>query len=497
MRLAKKTRIFLLNPPFRRGFSRSQRSPAVTKSGTLYYPIWLSYATGLLEEAGYEVRLLDAPAQDLTREECYRDIKAFKPNLIILDTSTASISNDLEVARGIKNNIDCKVVLVGTHVSVLGDGILEKEDHIDFVARREYEYTLLELSEAIENNDPGRSVQGLSLKIGKDVIHNPDREYEKDLDRLPFVSKTYKKHLSYKSYNYSITRYPVMTIMTSRGCPFKCRFCLYPQVFTGHEFRVRSIDNVIEELRYIKAEFPGIRDVFFEDDTFTLNKGRVHELCDRIVKEKLRITWTANARADLDYELLKHMKTAGNRLLCVGFESCNRAVMKKIEKNINIENMRQFAENARKAGVLIHGCFVFGNPGDARETFEETLKFAKRLPLSSAQFFPAMAYPGTELYDELKGQKLLLTNDYSKWVDEDGFHSTVISYPDLSSKEILNFCNNAKLGYHFRLAFFLSKLIEIARMPQELPRNFRSMITLLRNGIRGYMRNPGSSQKRI
>lgn len=484
----RKTKIFLLNPPFRYRFSRSQRSPGVTKSGTFYYPIWLATATGVLEQHGFKAHLLDASADNLTRQECYRVLREFNPDLVVMDTSTASIRNDLEIAGEIKEALKCKIMMVGTHVSATSEETLACGKNVDFIARKEYEETLLELAEALEEGKDVSQVEGLSYRPNGHIVHNPDREFRKILDHFPFVSKIYKKYLNYRRYGYSITRYPMVTIMSSRGCPYRCHFCLYPQTFTGHKFRIRSVENMVEEMKYIKAAFPDIEDLFIEDDTFTVDRKRVHEFCDLVIKEKLNMAWTANARADLDIDTLKHMRAAGNRLLCVGFESYDPDVLDKMEKRIRYDGLQAFVQNAKSADVMIHGCFMFGNPGDTHQTFQSTLKFAKSLPLSSAQFFPIMAYPGTALYTELKEKGYLKTEDYSQWVDEHGFHNSVVSYPHLSSQEIVTACNRAKAHFHFRPKYIVSKLAESLKHPREFPRNLRSFKTLAQNILRDLRR---------
>jgi radical SAM superfamily enzyme YgiQ (UPF0313 family) len=478
-------KILLLNPPFHPRFSRSQRSPGVTKSGTFYYPLWLAYAAGVLEQQGRKVRLLDAPAAGLSREQCYAEAAAWKPDLIVLDTSTPSIHNDLEIARELKQRQDTPLVLVGTHVSVLAEAVLAANPAIDFIARKEYEHTLAELARVLEQaGDPGK-VRGLTGRWRGRLFHAPDRPGCPDLDSLPFVSRVYQEHLPYRNYRYSITRHPVITILTGRGCPHQCQFCLYPQTFSGHKYRCRSVANVVEEFEYIREAFPDVREVFIEDDTFTVDHGRVEAFCDALLRKKIKLAWTANARADLDLALLKKMKAAGLRLLCVGFESFDPEVIRNVRKNLRMEQVRQFVKSAVQANVMIHGCFIFGNPGDTLTTFAATLKFAKTLPLSSAQFFPVMPYPGTGLYADLKQQGCLRTEDYSQWVDEKGFHNCVVQYPHLSSETILAACNQAKLRFHLRPSYLGHKFLEILRQPGELNRNVQSMVTLLRNSFRG------------
>jgi anaerobic magnesium-protoporphyrin IX monomethyl ester cyclase len=478
-------KLTLLNPPFHPRFSRSQRSPGVTKSGTFYYPMWLAYAAGVLEQQGQEVQLLDAPASQLNRDTCYSLLAAGKPEVIVLDTSTPSIQNDLEIAAELKRRTGAQIVLVGTHVSVLDQAVMREQPAVDFIARQEYEYTLLELCETLQRGGDRAAVSGLTWRREGEVIRNADRPFCQELDRIPFVSRVYQRHLPYRRYRYSITRHPVITLLTGRGCPFRCRFCLYPQTFSGHGYRRRSVENVVEEFKFIRRAFPDLRDIFIEDDTFTVDHQRIHEFCDAVLREKLKMTWTANARADLDQALLKKMKAAGLRLLCVGFETFSPAVIQAIDKRLHLEQMQQFVRNASQAGVMIHGCFIFGNPGDTRDTFEQTMQYAKSLPLSSAQFFPVMPYPGTKLYDQLKTDGCLTTENYSQWVDARGFHNCVVSYPHLSNREILDACNRAKLSYHFRFRYLLFKILESIRTPGELRRNLQSMWTLMLNGLKG------------
>lgn len=475
-------KIFLLNPPFFPNFSRSQRSPGVTKSGTFYYPYWLAGATAFLEEHGHCVRLFDAPAERADRTESLRQVRAFAPRLAVVDTSTPSINNDIEVAEEIRRQCHCPVVLVGTHVSALGGQVLAASS-VDYILRQEYEESLLALAGALENNLPLATVAGLSYRDRDGIVENPARELSEFLDHLPFVSRAYRKYLPYRRYRYSISRHPVLMLMTARGCSYQCKFCLYPQTFTGHRFRVRSINHIMEELRYIRSAFPDVKEIFFEDDTFTFDRGRVHDFCDALIKARLRLTWTANARADLDRDTLRHMRAAGARLLCVGFESINPAVIRNMAKGVRVEGMAEFVRNANRAGVMVHGCFIHGNPGDTRETFAATLAFAKSLPLSSAQFLPVMPYPGTRLYRELLEAGHLTTNDFALWVNSRGFHNCVVNYPHLSGAEIMADCNQAKIEFHFRPRYMVHKFVESLRQPGELARNLTSMYTLFQNRL--------------
>ena len=220
-------KILMLNPPFLSRFSRSQRSPAVTKGGTLYYPFWLAYATGVLEEKGHEVRLVDAPAQGLDLKGTIEYARDFKPKLVVLDTSTPSIYNDVKVGELIKGDLpESFMVLVGTHPSALPEETLKLSNKIDAVARGEYDYTILELAESLEDNSNLDSVDGLSFRSGEDITHNKERSLIEDVDKLPFLSRVYRRHLNVRNYYFAAADYPVIQIITARGCPNRCFFCL-------------------------------------------------------------------------------------------------------------------------------------------------------------------------------------------------------------------------------------------------------------------------------
>ncbi|MDA8326747.1 MAG: cobalamin-dependent protein, partial [Nitrospiraceae bacterium] len=241
-------KVLFYNPPFLPKFSRFSRSPAVTKSGTIYYPNWHAYAAGWLEKKGHEVMLLDAPARGLSRADSSPLIADFKPDIAVVYTSTPSIYNDVEVAGGLKEALPgCFVVLTGPHVSALPEETLALDPRIDAVARGEYDATIAELAEVLPDTARLGSVKGISYRNGTAVVSNPDREFIEDLDAFPFVSEVYRKHLKVEDYFYAHCRFPVVSIFTSRGCYAKCNYCVYPKKMFGRRQRQRSPDNIVGE----------------------------------------------------------------------------------------------------------------------------------------------------------------------------------------------------------------------------------------------------------
>ncbi|MEM0360068.1 MAG: radical SAM protein [Candidatus Diapherotrites archaeon] len=479
-------KILLLNPPFKPRFSRTSRSPAVSKGGCIYYPIWLAYATGVLKEAGHKVLLLDAPAENQTLEGVLQTAKKFKPKMCVLDTSTASIYNDLKVAETIKKETGCFTVLVGTHVSAMPEWVLRQSKSVDAVCIKEYDYTLRDLAKELSKKKPClKKVKGLAWRQKNKIRVNELRPLIENLDELPFVSKVYKEFLNIKNYFYPANLFPEITIVSGRGCPYKCTFCLLPQTLFSRSYRTRSIPNVIAEIKYILKEFPEAKEIFFEDDTFTANRQRVKEFCSAVKKEGLKFTWSANARADVDFETLKAMKEAGCRLLCVGIESGDQKILNNIKKGITVKGISRFMKDAKKAGLLVHGCFILGNQGETKKSIRKTIDFAKRLDPDTAQFFPLMVYPGTEAFNYFKEKGFLTTTDFSQWVNEEGSHNTIVSRPGLSNQELVEFCDFGRREFYLRPKYVAKKLKEGLSKPEEIPRLAKASGTFLKYLVRG------------
>ncbi len=479
-------KVTLLNPPYFPKFSRSQRSPAVIKSGTIYYPIWLAYAAGFIQKKGFEVNLIDSPAEGYDLPETLELIKNSNPSIVAVDTSTPSIENDAKVAASIKESLPgAFLVMVGTHVSATPEETLKNYPWVDAVARREYDETLSDIAGVFSNNTKAdmeslKKITGLSFRFNGGIIHNPDRPFITDLDQFPFVSEIYKQFLKVENYFYSITKHPEITIITGRGCPHQCAYCVYPQVLYGHRYRHRSPENVVAEFVFIRENFPRVKEVFIEDDTFTINKNYCREVCELLIKENLKLPWTANSRADVDMETLRIMKKAGCRLLCIGVESGDQQILDNIRKQLKIEQVETFMRNAKEAGILVHGCFMVGNPGETRETMEKTLRLAKQLRPDTAQFFPLMVYPGTRAFEWAREKNYLNYRTYNDWLTTEGLHNCVVDTPSLSRDDMVAFCNRARRSFYLRPGYMASKLWQTITHPSELKRLLRSSITFSR-----------------
>ncbi len=470
-------RITAVNPPFIKGYSRGQRSPAVTKSGTLYYPIWLAYAVGALEKAGHEVDLVDAPADGLDIEQTTGRISSFDPGLVIVETSTPSIESDVRFADTIAIT-GRFVVMVGTHPSALPYETLKMGERFAGLVAGEYENPLTGLAEAIENRKDPADVKGLYLRqTHGEVLFTGDGERVSNLDSLPYVSSIYSEHLDIYSYNNPNALYPQVMIMGGRGCPHDCTFCVFPQTMQGRKFRKRSIENITGEMLWIQNNMPEVRAVFFEDDTISVDRGRLRELAGSFIRNGVNVSWTSNMRADVDLETLSICKRAGLRTVCVGFESGSNRMLTNMRKGITVEMSLKFAENARKAGILVHGCFMVGTQGENRETMRETLEFALKINPDTAQFYPMMVYPGTEAYMQACESNNLVAENWRDWLTEEGLHSCVIKTDDLSSEDLVDFCDFARRRFYLRPLYIIRKLWISLFDGDERRRTFRAFST--------------------
>ena len=482
-------KIVTLNPPYFPMFSRASRSPAVTKSSTLYYPFFLSYATGVLEDDGFDVMLVDAPGAKLDRQTTLDKIKDINPEIVFCETSTPSIENDLDVMKDVKQIGVPIVVSVGTHVSALPEEVLSQNPFVDAVCRHEYEYTSRDLARTIDKNGVHADltgIQGLSYRVNGKIYHNPDRPHIDNLDELPFVSRVYREHLRryINSYFYGANLHPVVAILSGRGCPHRCAYCVYPQTMMGHRYRLRSVGNVVDELEFISKELPEVKEIFLEDDTLTVDKKRAMAISQEIVDRDLTITWSTNSRADADYETMRLMRRSGCRLLCVGFESGSQEILDKLQKHIIKDNYFKFRDDARRAGLLIHGCFMYGNDGETRETMRQTLELAKELNCDTAQFYPIMVYPGTRAYDDYKKRGYITAKSYKDWLTAEGQHNCVVNLPNISKEELVEFCDLSRREFYLRPRYMLSKVRQVFTHPRETKRVLRASGTLMKHLFR-------------
>jgi len=436
------SKTLFLSPPSFDGFDggAGARYQARREVTSFWYPTWLAQPAALVPNS----RLLDCPPHDIDVAKCLAIAKDF--DHVIINTSTPSLKNDCRVAEAIKaQKPDTKTGFVGAHTMVLPTETLKASPAIDWVGRKEFDFTCKEVAEGRDL----ATIAGLSYKDkdGK-IVHNPERDLIQDMDELPWVVDVYKRDLQIEKYFIGYLDHPYLSVYTGRGCPAQCIFCLWPQTIGGHRYRTRSPDNVAAEMAHARKLFPQVKEFFFDDDTFTVNLPRARDVARRL--KPLGITWSCSSRANVNYETLKVMKECGLRVLMVGYESGNQQILDRIKKGITIEEARQFTRNCHELGIKIHGTFVLGLPVETKETIEQTIRYAQELDVFSLQVSLAAPYPGTELYEMARQNGWFARKDKGDLVEQDGFQQSALEYPGLSKEEIFESVERFYHRYYLR-----------------------------------------------
>lgn len=431
-----------LSPPSFDGFDggAGARYQATREVTSYWYPTWLAQPAALVPGS----RLLDCPPHHIDMAKCLAIAKDF--DHVIINTSTPSLKNDCKVAEAIKQQKPAtKIGFVGAHAMVLPTETLKASWAIDWVARKEFDFTCKEVAEGRDL----ATIKGLSYKDSEGKIkHNPEREMIADMDSLPWVADVYKRDLEIEKYFIGYLQHPYVSMYTGRGCPAQCTFCLWPQTIGGHKYRVRSAQNVADEMAYMKKSFPQVREFFFDDDTFTANLPRAREIAKKL--GPLGVDWSCNSRANLDYDTIKSFKDNGLRLFLVGYESGNDETLTRIKKGVTTAEMRRFTKDCHKAGVVIHGTFILGLPVETKETIEQTINFAKELDVFSLQVSLAAPYPGTELFEQAKMNGWFVKKDKTDLIENDGLQQSTLEYPGLSKEQIFEDVERFYRSYYLR-----------------------------------------------
>ena len=428
----------LLNPPSFPQFDggAGSRWPATREIASFWYPVWLAYPAAMIPES----RLLDAPPHGITPEETINIAREY--DFVALYTSTVGWNNDVQLAEMMKaTKPSLQLAFVGPPVTVQPAEALRASPAIDFVVRKEIDYPLTEFAAGKALTE----IAGVSFRKDGTIVHNPTHPPLQDLDALPYATEVYKRDLDITKYNVPFLRHPYVAFYTSRGCPALCTFCLWPQTISGHAWRTRSSANVAAEVRRAQELFPEMQELFFDDDTFAWGKQRTLQLCEAL--KPLKQTWSCTSRVHTDYDTLKAMKEAGCRLLIVGFESGDPQILANIKKGATVEQAYTFMKHCKKLGLVVHGDFIIGLPGETPETIKRTMQFAEQLDCETIQVSIAHAYPGTAFDDYLRQHQYLTADEMS---DNMGHQLPTIHYPGLSRVEIVEAVEYFYDRYYFR-----------------------------------------------
>jgi hopanoid biosynthesis associated radical SAM protein HpnJ len=447
-------RTLFLHPPSYEGFDggAGSRYQAKREIRSFWYPTWLAQPAALVPDS----RLVDAPPDGLTLDDVLPLARQY--DLAVLHTSTPSFSHDLGVAEALRaENPALRIGLVGAHVAVDPEGALRRSEAVEFVARNEFDFTIKEVAEG----RPLSAVTGLSYRENGAIRHTPERPTLENMDSLPFVVEVYQRDLTIDNYAIGYLLHPYVSFYTGRGCRSRCTFCLWPQTVGGQRYRTRSVEHVVSEIALAIRYFPRVKEYFFDDDTFTDDLPRAEAIARRL--GQLGVRWSCNAKANVPYRTLEVLKDNGLRLLLVGYESGNQRILNNIKKGIRLDIAREFTRNAKTLGIKIHGTFILGLPGETTETIQETVRYAREIDPDTIQVSIAAPYPGTALHRQAR-ENGWLTGE--RLVDEGGTQVSPISYPHLSSPQILASSEEFYRRFYFRPRKIFSIVCEMVADPR-------------------------------
>ncbi len=455
--------LFLQAPSFD-GFDggAGSRFQARREVRSFWYPTWLAQPAALVEGS----KLIDAPSHRIKLSDITP--LAHDYDLVVLHTSSPSFGSDVKTIKALKDaNPRLKAGLVGAKVAVDPNGSLDASTVIDFVARKEFDFTIKEVAEGKDWS----KIVGLSYRNTDGVIvHNEERPILEDMDQLPFVTRVYKRDLTIENYFNGYLKHPYLSLYTGRGCKSRCTFCLWPQTVGGYRYRTRSIGHVIDEIQWARKAFPQVKEFFFDDDTLTDNLPRVQELAKEL--GRIGIRWSCNAKANVPRETLKVMRDNGLRLLLVGYETGNQQILFNIKKGMRTEFARRFTKDCHELGIKIHGTFILGLPGETKETIEETIRFATEINPHTIQVSLAAPYPGTFLHRQAVENNWLDASN-AELVDDYGVQIAPLHYPHLSHSEIFDSVETFYRRFYFRSNKIAAIVSEMVRSPQMMKRRLR------------------------
>ena len=414
----KTVKVALVNPPLLKGFFRHQP----------YLPIGLAYLAAVLEQKGHEVKVIDCQALDINHEKLKAEISSFQPNLVGITSIAPLIRSSLLSAKVAKETLpDVSVVLGGPHATFMDRQIIEEESAVDVIVRGEGEQTLLDLTDNV-NNQKLEGINGITFRSKNQTIRTPDRPFIQNLDELPKPAYNYFQLEKYRLFGKK-----VLPVITSRGCPFQCSFCVATRMF-GKQYRMRSAENVLDELEWLKNDH-GAESYTFYDDTLTFDKKRLFKICDGIRSRKINLPWDCQTRVDqVSKEVLEKMKAAGCQQVFFGVESGCQEILNLVNKKTSIEQNENAIRLAKKAGLFVTISLMIGYPGETPATTKKTLDFVKRVKPDDAYLCIATPYPGTELRSlvEKNGWKIS-----SNW-DLFNTMTPVFENPEFTSDELIN-----------------------------------------------------------
>ena len=467
-------KILLIYPPDTHTI-RTNVPPFVDQRIGVYPPLGLMYiAAAIMRWSDWEVELLDCNAESINYRDLKNEIKKRAPDVVGIQAITFTLIDMIMTAKTVKE-IDSRIPVVagGPHVNIYPKETL-LIPHIDYIILGEGEYAVCEFLKAMNGGKNISEVQGIGYKSNEKLCINPRQGFIENLDGLPYPAR---KILKIERYYSLVSEYsPVTTLMSSRGCPFKCLYCDRPHL--GKSFRARSAGNVVGEM--IECLSIGIKEIFFYDDTFTIDRKRVLEICDLIMERGISIAWDARTHVDtVDEALLNKMAEAGCRRIHFGVEAGTPQIQKVLRKNLDLDKVKNIFSAAKKAGLKTLAYFMIGCPTETAQQIEETILFMLRLNADYVHVSVATPYPHTDMY-RLGLKQGLFKNDYWKEFAQNPKQdfSPKLWTENLSEEELLLTLKKAYKKFYLRPSYVLKDLLELKSM-NELKNKFSAGIKIL------------------
>ncbi|MFA4946864.1 MAG: radical SAM protein [Candidatus Micrarchaeia archaeon] len=472
-------KILLLNPPSRHGEAvvRDNLYGCFTKGKANYVwpPLALAEVAATLEARGNECRIIDGVVAKRSLKQIASDAREWGAEYLFIITGTPTLNYDLEVAAEIKRACHATVLFSGSVCTLAAEKVFQ-DGTVDYALLGEPDLSTPELVDALEKG--GRSpstVKGISYMSDGEIKSTGPADLIEDLNVLPFPARHLIPNAEY--FNPLAKRLPYTTIFTSRGCPFHCIFCPSKLLYGG-KFRPRSAENVVAEMEECVKKY-GIREFFIRDETFTLDKKRVLDICRLMQAKGLRVDWICNSRVDtIDKEMMIAMKKAGCHLVKYGVESGSQRVLDYLEKGITLERTRQTFKEMHETGIDSVAHFMMGSPGETREDIEATIRFAREIDPDYASFNITIPMPGTELWNRVKDKLPAHSGDLYDIEKNlvEGTFSEAIS--DIPRREIEKYYNDAHRHFYLRPSYILKRLRKMGSL-DELVRTTRAGAYLL------------------
>ena len=435
----KRLKVLLTNLPWYRdkkwGVRAGSRWPHIkdeSEGNYLPFPFFLAYATALLQKNNIDVSIIDAIAEQMPEDKFFEKTLNMNIDYLVAETSVPSFLDDLKVLERIKSQ-GISIILCGPNVEIYKPEFLLQHQFIDFVLFGEYEFSLRELVNALQENKDLSVIKGLIYRNGDKIIKNNPRE-PLDINLLSWPDRESLPMNKYWDLPGDIPS-PSVQMLASRGCPFGCSFCLWPQVmYHGNNYRARDIEDVVNEMEYLVKD-KRYKSVYFDDDTFNIGKERMIRFCQAIKEKNLEKTpWAIMARADLmDEEILKEMKSSGLSAVKYGVESSNQLFLESCDKKMDLQKTTKMIKLTKELGIKTHLTFTFGLPGENKDTIKKTVDYAISLDPDSIQFSILTPFPGTALFRELEESNRILTKDWSKY---DGHYSCVFKPDNMMPQDL-------------------------------------------------------------